>query len=211
MPVQWGGSHATGSAAMPAEERRRLLVRLLEEQGDQPLTGTELASRFGVSRQVIVQDMAILRAAGVPLVATPRGYLLLRYPHPGGAMVRDVLAVCHSPAKTRDELLFLVNAGCHVLDVVVEHPVYGELRGDLRLRTAADVEDFLQRVAAARARLLSSLTGGFHFHTVEAPDLETVAKARKGLRELGILREESVTLASGRPGTGVGWPEGEGS
>lgn len=159
---------------------------------------------------MIVQDMAILRASGLPLVATPRGYLLVRYPHPGGAMVRDVLAVCHSEARTRDELLLLVNAGCHVLDVVVEHPVYGELRGDLRLRTPADVEDFLHRVAAARARLLSSLTGGFHFHTVEAPDLETVARAREGLRELGILREENASPASGGGDPAGGAPQQKG-
>jgi len=175
-------------AGIGAEERRRQLVRLLQ-QADQPRTGAELAARFGVSRQVIVQDMAVLRAAGSPVVATPRGYLLLPVGQP--EMIRDVLAVCHPPEQTCEELMLLVQSGCRVLDVVVEHPVYGELRGELQLSTPADVEDFLQKVESEGARLLSSLTDGFHLHTVEARDPRALVRAREGLARLGILRGES--------------------
>lgn len=179
------GSSLNPGAGTGAEERRRQLVRWLQE-ADQPLTGAELASRFGVSRQVIVQDMAVLRAAGTPVVATPRGYLLLPAGRPG--VVRDVLAVCHTPDKTRAELMWLVESGCRVLDVIVEHPVYGELRGELQLSTPAEVEDFLHKVETEGARLLSSLTGGFHLHTVESRDPQALVRAREGLARLGILR-----------------------
>ncbi|MBE3576944.1 MAG: transcription repressor NadR [Limnochordales bacterium] len=180
-------------AGSGAEERRRQLVRWLQ-QADQPLTGAELASRLGVSRQVIVQDMAVLRAAGTPVVATPRGYLLLPAALPG--LVRDVLAVCHTPDQTRAELMLLVESGCRVLDVIVEHPLYGELRGELQLGTPAEVEDFLQRVEAEGARLLSSLTGGFHLHTVESRDPQAVIRAREGLARLGILRGDESSSSS---------------
>ena len=151
------------------------------------MTGSELARRLGVSRQVIVQDIALLRAAGEDVVATPQGYRL--GPGTPARPYRAVVAVRHTPAQTGDELYALVEAGVRVLDVVVEHPLYGELRGLLLLDTRDDVTAFLERVASSGAALLSSLTGGVHLHTLEAfhPDALEVARAR--LREKGFLLE----------------------
>ncbi|MBE3583981.1 MAG: transcription repressor NadR [Limnochordaceae bacterium] len=172
---------------MQNEERRQRLVHRLQLAG-KPLTGGELAAAFGVTRQVIVQDVAVLRAGGLPVVATPRGYLWI-----GGQIAahrfRDVLAVRHGPDLTRAELMALVHSGCRVVDVLVEHPLYGELRGELQLATPADVEDFLQRTQEGKQGLLSSLTGGVHYHTVEAAQAEAIGRARECLRELGILLE----------------------
>lgn len=165
-------------------ERRSALLRLLQERR-RPVTGSELAQRFGVSRQVIVQDIALLRAQGADIVATAQGYLY--GPSSASPVVTRRLACRHSPGETRAELTALVEAGCRVLDVIVEHPLYGEIRGLLLLRTPADVEDFVRRLESHGAQLLSSLTEGVHLHTVEADSPAALEKAVQALRQLGIL------------------------
>lgn len=149
---------------------------------DRPLTGSELADRCGVTRQVVVHDIAILRAAGINIVSTPRGYWIQTVPTTG----TTVLSVCHPPELTKTELLILVDFGVAVLDVVVEHPVYGELRGPLHLSSRRDVELFLEKISSSDSLLLSSLTEGFHLHTVSAPDTQRLQEAVEALRAQGI-------------------------
>ncbi len=167
-------------------ERRDQLVGHLRRAG-RPVTGTELAGIFGVSRQVIVQDIAILRATGAPIVATPQGYLF----SPNVTTThRAVLASRHTRENTQDELYCLVDAGVRVVDVVVEHPLYGELRGLLMLASRSDVDRFMAQLDASGAELLSSLTGGVHLHTIEAQSRDALEKARVAMREHGYLLEE---------------------
>ena len=148
------------------------------------IRGGELANRFRVSRQCVVQDIAILRAGGYEIMATPSGY---RVPSPGVKAHRAVLACSHPPERTQEELHILVDNGVKVVDVIVEHAVYGELRGSLSLESRADVEEFLRQVRASKAGLLSSLTGGVHLHTVEASRPEKIARAKAELRGRGFL------------------------
>lgn len=165
-------------------ERRERLLTLLQS-ATSPASGAALARKLGVSRQVIVQDVALLRAHGEPIHATPRGYLLAGRSEPG--VCRDVLAVHHAPGKTGEELYVLVDGGVTVVDVIVEHPVYGEMRGDLYLKSRRDVRLFLERVRREKAPLLSTLTEGYHWHTVEAKDSSLIAEARTELKRRGIL------------------------
>jgi len=165
------------------EERRQRLVAWMRSHGG-PIAGSELAKHFQVSRQCLVQDVAILRAAGEEILATPRGYQL---PKPNDRIHRAVLACKHRPERTEEELQTLVDHGVRILDVIVEHPIYGELRGSLMLESRADIRDFLSHVQASKASLLSSLTGGVHLHTVEASRPEAIARAKAELRERGIL------------------------
>jgi len=165
-------------------DRRLALLQLLRERR-RPVTGAELAQRFGVSRQVIVQDIALLRAQGADIVATAQGYLYGEASAP--AVVSRRLACRHTAQQTRAELLSMVKAGCRVVDVIVEHPLYGEIRGLLLLRTAADVEEFVRRYESQGAQLLSSLTGGVHLHTLEAAMPAALERAEKELKRLGIL------------------------
>src|ERR1700722_12358665 len=141
------------SAAAPlgvAGERRRRMLAWMRSHGG-PVRGGEMDKRFRVSRQCLVQDVAILRAGGEEIVATPRGYRLpVEAPHAH----RAILACKHAPERTKEELQILVDHGVKVLDVVVEHPVYGELRGSLMLESRADVGDFLKQVKSSRASLL---------------------------------------------------------
>ena len=166
-----------------AEARRRGIVQWMRAHRV-PIRGDELARRFRVSRQCLVQDVAILRASGEEIEATPRGY---RLPKVGDHAHRAILACRHAPERTEEELDILVDHGVKILDVIVEHPLYGELRGSLMIESRADVQDFLKHVKASHASLLSSLTGGVHLHTVEASRPESISRAKAKLRARGIL------------------------
>ncbi len=150
------------------------------------MTGTELAARFEVSRQVIVQDMAVLRAASHQVLASPQGYFLDRHT-PG--LHRSVVAVRHTPTETEDELIALVDVGVEVVDVIVEHPIYGELRGMLHIASREDVQQFMIQLATTGAHLFSELTDGLHLHTLEARRPDQLQRARSVLKERGYLAE----------------------
>ncbi|MBV9119900.1 MAG: transcription repressor NadR [Chloroflexi bacterium] len=164
--------------------RRERLIELLRASVT-PLSGQELAERLGVTRQVIVQDFAILRAAGEQVLATPRGYLV---PSTRPA-ARAVLASRHDREGTTLELCTMVDHGLRVLDVIVEHPLYGELRGPLMIGSREDVYEFERRVLDGHVALLSELSDGLHLHTVEAPSEARLETARQALRSLGFLVE----------------------
>lgn len=166
-----------------ASQRRRRIVAWMRSHGA-PIRGGELARHFRVSRQCVVQDVAILRAGGEDIVATPRGY---RLPKGAGRRHRAILASRHAPERTEEELQILVDHGVKILDVMVEHPLYGELRGSLMIESRADVQDFLGQVSASHASLLSSLTGGVHLHTIEASRPEMISRAKARLRARGFL------------------------
>jgi transcriptional regulator of NAD metabolism len=164
---------------------RRAQIRTILANRQTPITGSELSQILGVSRQIIVQDVALLRAAGDPILATPQGYL--RAPASPGRPFRAVFACRHGLEGTADELDAMVDQGLRVVDVTVEHLIYGELRGMLMVETRADVRDFIQRVQEGGATLLSTLTHGVHLHTVEAARPEQLDRAKQSLREKGFL------------------------
>ena len=167
---------------MQAGERRKAILELLR-QASRPVSAGRLAERFSVSRQVVVGDVALLRAAGADISATPRGYVILRADR---GLVRRV-ACRHDGRGMEAELCAMVDQSCSVLDVIVEHPVYGQLTGPLQLSSRYDVGQFLSRCAGARP--LSDLTGGIHLHTLSCPDEDAFCRAREALGTLGILWE----------------------
>ena len=165
--------------------RGKLLQRL--QRAEAPVTGSDLADELGVSRQVIVADVAVLRAEGHPVTATPRGYIVS-----GGTGERSTsaeLAVSHSPGDTAKELYALVDAGVRIVDVTVEHPLYGDLKGNLLLSNRADVDRFLERLCDEGIPLLSDLTGGIHLHRIEFDRVCDFRRAEAALRRLGFLAE----------------------
>jgi len=169
---------------MNAQKRREKIIELLKVQ-ENPLSGKELAKYFNVTRQIIVQDIAILRAAGQDIIATAQGYML-KYASP---FITKKIAVCHSENLTQEELTIFIECGCKVLDVIVEHPLYGELNGMLMLSDSSDVKDFIYSMKIHEAVLLSQLTNGIHLHTVEAINNDCIKKAEERLRERGLLLE----------------------
>ena len=191
MPTQTVHAATTGAEPAPprsagrmsSAERRASIGQLLADGACIP--GDALARDLGVSRQVIVQDVAVLRAGGLDIVATVRGYVLATSPAPSAA--RRVVAVHHAPEHAVEELSALVDTGARVVDVVVEHPVYGELRAELDLRSRRDVQLWAERCAETGARLLSELTDGTHVHTLEADHEQILDAAEDALRRLGFL------------------------
>ena len=169
---------------MNAMERREKIIELLKKQ-KAPLSGNQLAKLFKVTRQIIVQDIAILRASGQDIIATAQGYML-KYTSP---FVTKKIAVCHSEKHAREELTIFIECGCKVLDVIVEHPLYGELHGLLMLSNSSDIEEFIHSLEAHEAVLLSKLTNGVHLHTVEAINNDCIIKAEQLLRKKGFLLE----------------------
>lgn len=175
--------HREGSA-MRAEERRQAILNTLNSAGH-PVSASALARQFSVSRQIVVGDVALLRAAVANISATPRGYVVLRE---SGGLIRQV-ACQHDAAGMEAELNAMVDHGCTVLDVIVDHPIYGQLTGPLQLASRYDVSQFIARCARAEARPLSDLTGGIHLHTLSCPDEAAFQRVEDALRNMSVLLE----------------------
>lgn len=165
-----------------AQRRKAILERLTEANA--PLSASVLAGELGVSRQIVVGDVALLRASGTQIDATPRGYQL----HPAARGYTGILACVHSTAdQMREELYTVVDQGGIVVDVAVENSLYGELRGNLNLASRYDVDNFIQQAKDTPEALLSRMTGGVHLHTLHCPDAGSFERIKKELEEKGIL------------------------
>lgn len=170
---------------MNAEARRQAVLETLR-QATQPISAGTLAGRFSVSRQIIVGDIALLRAAGEDISATPRGYVILRETT---GFVRQ-LPCRHDAAGMEAELNAIVDQGCTVLDVIVEHPIYGQITGPLQLASRYEVSQFVQMLAEQEAAPLSALTDGIHLHTILCPNEAAFLRVKDSLKQLGLLVEE---------------------
>lgn len=169
---------------MESAERRLEILNSLK-QLEKPIKGTELAEKFGVSRQVIVQDIALLRAKGEDILATPQGYIILKKEEVN--VIRTIVCKHSGYNEIEDELITIVDMGGKVLDVIVEHPLYGEIKSPLMISSRLDVEEFMKNLKATKAEPLSSLTDGVHIHSIEARDEETLEKIKVALWQKGYL------------------------
>ncbi len=167
---------------MNTSERRERILEYLKA-AEQPLSATALAQRLSVSRQIIVGDVALLRASGEGITATPRGYVLER-PRTGQVFT---VACLHRGEDMERELTLMVDQGCTVENVIVEHPVYGQLTGPLDLSSRYDVAEFIRKVSEQSAKPLSDLTGGIHLHTLRCPGREAFQRVSAELEEAGFL------------------------
>lgn len=166
-------------------KRRREILKTLTSN-KRPISATKFAERFGVSRQSIVGDVALLRAAGENIIAMPRGYVLER----SSARITSKIAVQHDRDQAEEELRTIVEAGGEIVDVIVEHPLYGELVGGLHIRTQKDVDSFIKNYHSSKAVFLSELTDGIHLHTIAYDTKRDLAKITQALSEKGIMYEE---------------------
>ena len=166
-------------------ERRELLLKELKESKG-PNKGADLAEQFSVSRQVIVKDIALLRAKGEEIIATSRGYIM---PQESGLKKR-VIACKHKPTDVRDELEIIINNGGRVKDVIIEHSIYGDIRGNLMLESNLDIDKFLEKYQTNAFKLLSSLTNGTHLHTIEALNNSVLDMIENKLAKNNFLLQE---------------------
>lgn len=166
---------------MSGEDRRKGILEDISAS-DKPLSATKLANAYGVSRQVIVQDIALLRAAGSDIISTARGYWIS-----SDSRVTKVIYVTHSDEEMEDELNTIVDMGGKVIDVFVEHSVYGNIRADLMLASRRDVKKFMTDIRNGVAKPLKNLTGGAHYHTVEASNEEVLELIQEELKGKNYL------------------------
>ncbi|KLE16198.1 transcription repressor NadR [Clostridium sp. C8] len=167
---------------MGSIERREEIIKLLIEK-NKAIKGTELASLFNVTRQIIVKDIAILRAAGKNIIATPDGYIYNKSTN----KIKAIIAVNHESNKTIDELEIVVKYGGIIEDVIIDHPLYGEIRGNLMIKNLNDLNKFENEFKRKNAKPLSNLTNGVHLHTIAADSEEDIKAIKKELKEKGFL------------------------
>lgn len=165
------------------EARREQLLQMLRDS-TAPIPGSALARSLGVSRQVIVQDIALLRAVNKDILATTKGYVL--YSQQTEACHR-IYRVNHSDDAIADELNTIVDNGGKVLDVIIEHEIYGQITANLILENRRDVTEFCDRLKHSNAKPLNIIAGGTHYHTVEARSEVMLDNIECALRENGYL------------------------
>ena len=172
---------------METDVRREQILHLLETQ-PKPVSGTVLAKLFQVSRQVIVQDIALLRAENKNILSTNKGYVLFQVTQKEENKKR-VFRVLHSKEEVLDELRCIVDNGGHVLDVSVEHDLYGQISVDLIINNRADIDEFLEKMNSSTNQPLKVLTGDIHYHTVQADNIDILDRIESKLHEKGYLYE----------------------
>ena len=150
----------------------------------EPISGTMLAGKTGVSRQVVVQDIALLRTEGNTITATTKGYLLEK----ADRNIR-LFKVYHENERTEEELNLIVDMGGTVLDVMVNHKIYGKISAPLDIKSRRDVQKFMERLKAGKSTPLLNITSGYHFHRVYGEKEEILDEIEEMLREKGFLCE----------------------
>ncbi|PLS01287.1 transcription repressor NadR [Neobacillus cucumis] len=169
------------------EERRSLILQQLKDSSE-PLTGSELAARTNVSRQVIVGDITLLKAKNEPIIATSQGYIYLKN-NSNSPVYERTIACKHSPEDTEKELNILVDHGVLVKDVKIEHSVYGDLTASVMVSNRHEVKQFIENIKNTKAALLSELTGGIHLHTISASSAQVLDQAEQALKKEGFVIE----------------------
>ena len=166
---------------MSGEERRGKIIQALKNS-DKAVSATTLAKEFDVSRQVIVQDVALLRANGKNIFSTNRGYLIQE-----DEETTRVFKVQHEDDEVEKELTTIVDLGGTVEDVFVYHKVYGVLRAEMNIKSRMDIRNYMEEIRSGKSSLLKNVTSGYHYHTVRAERVEILDMIQEELQKKGLL------------------------
>lgn len=169
--------------ALTGSQRRKRILTMIR-QSSRPLSGGTLGENFGVSRQVVVQDIALLRTEGYPIIATARGYIL----NETKKAVR-LFKVCHTSEQISEELETIIDLGGNVEDVIVNHKAYGKMSASLHIRSRRDVAALLQNLKTGKSAPLMNVTAGYHFHHVTADSQEILDEIEETLRQKHLLAQ----------------------
>ena len=169
---------------MKTVERRKAIAALLASSKE-TVSGTVLSERFNVSRQVIVQDIAVLKGLGYEIISTNRGYVLGRSP-----LIERVFKLKHTTSETEDELNSIVDLGATVVDVHVWHKVYGKISAPLNIFSRYQVKQFIEGVRTGKSTELMNITGGYHYHTLRADSEAVLDRVFEVLNEKGYIAPE---------------------
>ena len=166
---------------MKVIERRKAIVNLLSASKT-PISGGELSKQFNVSRQIIVQDITVLKGLGYEIFSTHHGYVLQKSP-----LVERVFKLKHTTEQTEDELTTIVDLGGTVVDVFVWHKVYGRISATLNIFSRSQIKQFLEGVRTGKSTELMNITGGYHYHTVRAESESILDKIGETLKVKGYI------------------------
>ncbi len=169
---------------MKADERRKAIANLLMSE-DKPVSGSTLSEKFGVSRQIIVQDISVLKGQGFEVLSTHSGYIVQ-----GSPLKERVFKVFHTTEQTEQELNLIVDCGGTVVDVFVWHKVYGKVVAPLNIFSHLQVKQFIEGVRTGKSTELMHITGGYHYHTVRAESEAVLDKIEALLSEQGFIAPE---------------------
>ena len=168
---------------MKAAERRNAIANFLLAE-DKAVSGGELSEKFGVSRQIIVQDITVLKGLGYDILSTHNGYIIQKSP-----LKERVLKLHHTTEQTEDELSLIVRLGGTVVDVFVWHKVYGKMEAKLNIFSDLHVKQFIEGVRTGKSTELMNITGGYHYHTIRAESEEVLDQIEKVLEESGYIAQ----------------------
>ena len=166
---------------MSGQERREQIVNIIKSS-EKPVAGTELAKRLGVSRQIIVQDMALIRANGIEVMSTNRGYIIQET-----KVASRVFKVIHTDEQVEEELNIFVDLGGKVEDVFVYHKVYGVIKACMNIKSRRDVKAYMEGISSGKSTNLLNLTSNYHYHTITAEDEHTLDLIQDELSKKGFL------------------------
>ena len=166
---------------MKVIKRRKEIVNLLLAS-DRPISGGELSEQFNVSRQIIVQDITVLKGSGYEILSTHNGYVMQKSP-----LKERVFKLKHTTEQTEDELNSVVDLGGTVVDVFVWHKVYGKISVALNIFSERGVLQFMDGIKSGKSSELMHITDGYHYHTVRAESVTVLDKIENALRESGYL------------------------
>ena len=169
---------------MKADERRKEIVNLMMSE-QKAISGGQLSEKLGVSRQIIVRDISVLKAAGYDILSTHNGYLMQNSP-----FAERVFKVYHTKEQTEAELNTIVDLGGMVVDVFVWHKVYGKMTAPLNISSRHHIAQFLEGVRTGKSTELMNVTGGYHYHTVRAETEEILDKIEKSLNSMNYIVPE---------------------
>ena len=168
---------------MKGEIRRAGILKLLSAS-EAPVSAGSLAEEFGVSRQIIVKDIARLREEGKQISALSRGYVIEKK-----ALPERVFKTIHSDEEVENELNLIVDLGGIVKDVFIFHKYYNKVSAELNIKSRRDVSRFLENIASGKSSLLKNVTSGYHYHTVSADSTETLELIEARLKKSGFLAQ----------------------
>lgn len=166
---------------MKAAERRQAIANLLLSSSE-AVSGSTLSKEFGVSRQIIVQDISVLKASGYEILSTHSGYVISESPQK-----ERVFKIHHTTEQTEEELNLIVDLGGTVADVFVWHKVYGKVVAPLNIFSKLQVKQFIEGVRTGKSSELMNITGGYHYHTVRAESEEILQKIEDALTSKGFI------------------------
>lgn len=173
-------------SVLSGDDRREKMLALLKEC-EKPLSGGKLGSVFSVSRQVIVQDIALLRSKGHPILSTSCGYVYKN--DTIGSQKSRIIKVCHTDSQVEDELNTIIDLGGIVRNVMVNHRTYGKVSAPLDIKSRRDIKHFTEDIQTSKSSLLSNTTSGYHFHTIEAESDDILDEIEQALKEKGYLAD----------------------